>query len=156
LAEEDVPKAHVHLGSHVDPYQEVMARRACVSKRQEEPKRLEGGLNKVWGAKLGNALNDEDLQVLRCRERSTCHQVDDILVALREAGVTTVALYRMDGGVHVHDERARVGLPFATTKVCNLQYFFPCLEAERREEPAPSGRDKASATRQRAGLRSAL
>ena len=90
----------------MEPYQEVMARRAWLSKRQEEPKRLVGGLDKVWGAKLGNSLPDEDFQVLRCREGSACHQVDDILVALREARLTTVAMYRADGGVRVHDEGA--------------------------------------------------
>jgi len=106
LAEEDVPEAHVHLGSHMKPYQEVKARRVRLSKRHEEPKGLVGGLDKVRGAEFGNALPNEDFQVLRCREGSACHEVDDVLVVLREVGVATVAVYRADGGVRVHDEGA--------------------------------------------------
>ena len=60
LAKEDVPEAHVHLGSHLEPYQEAKAGRAWFSSRHEEPKRLVGWLDKVRGAELGNALPDED------------------------------------------------------------------------------------------------
>ena len=69
--------------------------------RTEEPhRRVEQGP----GAELRNALTNEDFQVLWCRERSARHELNDILVALRETRVATVALYRAVMSVRVHDE----------------------------------------------------
>ena len=65
------------------------------------------------GAELGNALPDEDFQVLRRRERSACPQVDDVLSALRELGMATIKIYRTDGGVRLYNEGAGVGRPVA-------------------------------------------
>ena len=97
----------------------VEARGVWFSKCQEKSERLIGSRNQLRGTELGDALPDEDFQVLRRREGRACHQIDDILVALRKTGVSTDAMYRTDGGVRVYEDGARVGLSLAAAKVCN-------------------------------------
>ncbi len=63
------------------------------------------------------ALPNKDFQVLRRRERSACHHVDDVLIALWEGGLPIIVVCGTDGGVRMDDEGARVGLPLATSKV---------------------------------------
>ena len=71
----------------------------------------------VPGAELGDALPDEDFQVLRCREGGACHQIDGIMVTLRKTWMSIVEVDRTDGGVRLCEEGARVGLPLSAKKV---------------------------------------
>ena len=94
----------MHLRCHMEPYQEVEARGAWFSRCQEKSKCPVGGVYQIREAQLGDALHDEEFQVLRHIERRACHQIDDILVALRKNWISTVAVYRTDGGVRLYEE----------------------------------------------------
>ncbi len=68
---------------------------------QEEPERAVLRLDKIGVVQLGYALPDNDLEIFGGRKRSARRHVYDVLIVLREPGMTPVPMEGTGGGVRL-------------------------------------------------------
>jgi hypothetical protein len=89
----------MRLGEGGEAHQEISSMGTGLSFCRDELKGIVLCGDDPWWAKFRYALTEEEFEILRLRQRGTCHHPDGELAIIWNGRVSAVAVDRVDGDV---------------------------------------------------------